>query len=141
MVALSPRFTFLAALCALVAISSAPISDAAVLPLRASGLASAEMTLTQAYSGAATLSDRRSSHVVDGTPVLPLPEDLGGSQKKYADSDDGHSSSPSGGNLHGEKDGFASHDTEDSTYDDSGAVSKKVGKAKVKVRNSRSLVH
>ncbi len=134
MAALSPRFTFLAALCALVAISSAPISDAAVLPLRASDLASTEMTLTQAYSGAATLSDRRSSHVVDGTPVLPLPEDLGGSQKKYADSDDGR-------NLHGEKDGFAGHDTEDSTYDDSGAVSKKGGKAKVKVRNSRSLVH
>jgi hypothetical protein len=137
MVALSPRFTLLAALCALVAITSAPISDAAVLPLRASDLASTEMTLTQA----ATLSDRRSSHVVDGTPVLPLPEDIGGSQKKYADSDDGHSSSPSGGNLHGEKDGFAGHDTEDSTYDDGGAVPKKGGKAKVKVRNSPSLVH
>ena len=136
MVALSPRFTLLATLCALAALSSAPISDAAVLRLRAPDLAS-----NYAYSGASTLLSRRSSYVVGDSPVLPLPKGLVGSQNKSADSSGGLSSSPSGGEPHGDKDVSAGHDTEESTDDDSTAVHNKGGEVKVKVRISRSRVY
>jgi hypothetical protein len=127
--AISPRFTFLAMLCTLAALSSAPISDAVVLPLRASDLASTEMTSNRAHSGAATFFSRRSS--------LPLPKGFGGSQKDLANSDDSPSGSPSGGDPHGEKDASAG---EDSTDAGSSAVSTKAGKAKAKVRISRPFV-
>ena len=107
MVAISPRFTFLATLCALAALSSAPITGAAVLHLpRASDLAS-----NYAHSGASTFLSRRSSHVVDASPVLPLPKGLGGSQKKSADSGDSPSSSPSGDESHAEKDASTGHES------------------------------
>ena len=141
MVTFSPRFAFLATLCALAAISSAPISDAAVLRLRASDLASTEMTSTHTDSEAGTWMPRRSSHVADDAPVLPLPQGLGGSQKKSADTSDRPSGPSSGGEAHGEKDVFEGQDAEDSTYDDNGPVSKKSGKAKARVRISRSRVH
>jgi len=132
MVAISPRFTFLATLCALAALSSAPISDAAVLRLpRASDLASTEVTSNYAHSGASTFLSRRSSHVVDGSPVLPLPKGLG--EKKSADSGDSLSSSPSGDGSHEEKDASTGHD--------SSVVHKEAGEAKVKVRISRPCVY
>lgn len=126
MAAFSPRFALLATLCALAALSSAPISDAAVLRLRASDLASTEMTSTHACSEAATSMPRRSFHVVDDAPVLPLP---GGSERKYADMSDSPSGSLSGGG----------HESEDS--DDNGSVPKKGRKAKARVRISRIRVH
>ena len=141
MIAISPRFTFLATLCALAALSSAPISDAAVLRLRASDLASTEVTSNYAQSGASTFLSRRSSHVVDDSPVLPLPKGLGGSSKKPADSGDSLSDSPSDDESHGEKDASTGHDNEDSTYDDSSVVHKKGGKAKVKVRILRLCIY
>jgi hypothetical protein len=135
MVAISPRFTFLATLCALAALSSAPISDAAVLRLpRASDPASTKVTSAYAHSGASTFLSRRSSHVVNNSPVLPLPKGLGGSQRKSADSSDSLSSSPSGDESHGEKDATTGHDAEDSIHDDSSVVHKKGGEAKGKVR-------
>ena len=141
MAAFSPRFAFLATLCALAALSSAPISDAAVLRLRVSDLTSTEMTSTGTDSEAAAWMPRRSSHEVVGAPVLPLPQGPGGSQKKYAGTSDRPSGSPYGGDAHGEKDVFEGHDAEDSTYDDNGSVSKKSGKAKARVRISCTLVH
>ena len=82
---------------------------------------------------------RRSSHVVDDAPVLPLPQGLGGSQQTYADTSDRPSGSPSGAGAHGEKDVFEGHDAEDS--DDNGSVSKKSRKSKARVRISRICVH
>jgi hypothetical protein len=138
MVALSPRFTFLAMLCTLAALSSAPISDAVVLPLRASDLASTEMTSNRGHSGAAaTFFPRRPSQVLDDTPALPLPKGFGGLQKDPANSDDSPSGSPSGGDPHGEKDASAG---EDSTDAGSSAVSTNGGKAKAKVRILRPFV-
>jgi hypothetical protein len=99
------------------------------------------VTSKYAHSGASTFLSRRSSHVVDNPPVLPLPEGLGGSQKKSEDSGDSLSSSPSGDESHGEKDASTDHDTEGSTSGDSSVVHKKGGEAKVKVRISRPCVY
>ena len=141
MVAFSPRFAFLATLCTIAALSSAPISDAAVLRLRASDLASTEMASTHTNSEAATWMPRRSSHVVGDAPVLPLPQGLAGSQRKYADTRDRPSGSPSGGDAHDGEGVFEGHDANDSTYDDNGSVLKKSGKANAKVRISWISAH
>lgn len=141
MVAFSPRFAFLAMLCAIAAISSAPISDAAVLRFRASDIASTEMTSTNTNSESATWKPRRSSHVVGDAPVLPLPQGLGGSQKKYADTRNRPSGSSSGGDAHDGEGVSEGHDADGTTYDDDGSVLKKSGKAKARVRISRIRVH
>ena len=147
MVTLSPRFTFLATLCALAALSSAPISDAAVLSLRASDPALTNMASGHSHAGAATWFPRHSSHVVDDPPILPLPKSSGKSFKNYADSGDSRSGldnkddqkSPSASGSHGEKDVPAGDRNKDSTYEDSGAISKEG--EKVEVRNSDLIVH
>jgi hypothetical protein len=146
MVTLSPRFTFLATLCALAALSSAPISDAAVLGLRASDPALADVASGRSHAGAATWFPRHSSHVVDDPPLLPLPKSPGESYKNYADSGDSPSSSgnkydqkiPSAGGSHGEKgkDVSAGDGNKDSQYDDNGAVPKEGGKVRVRIFRS-----
>ena len=127
MVALSPRFTFLATVCALVALSSAPVSDAAVLRLRASDRALANMAPGHRFRS-------HSSLVADHPPVLPLPKSPVESHKNSADSSDSPSSSgnnkndqkiSSAGGSHGEKDV--------SSDDDDGNVHEKGGKVRVRI--------
>ncbi len=133
MVALSPRFTVLTALCVLAALSSAPISDAAVLPL-----STLDPALTNVASGHRPRS--HSSHAADHPPVLPLPKGPGGSYKDYEDSGNSPTSSgnkgdqkiPHAGGSHGEKDASAGDEDKGSSYDDNGTVH--VGGGKVKVR-------
>lgn len=122
MVALSPRFTFLATICVLAALSSAPVSDAAVLPLRASNPALANMAPGHWFRG-------HSSHVADLPPVLPLPKSPVESHKNSADSSDSPSSSgnkndqkvPSAGGSHGEKD-VSSDGVDDNVHEEGGKV-------------------
>jgi|SRR6267154_5789101 len=122
MVALSPRFTFLATICALAALSSAPVSDAAVLRLRASDPALANMAPGHWFRS-------HSSRVADHPPVLPLPKSPVESHKNSADSSDSPSSSgnkndqkiPSAGGSHGEKD-VSSDGDDDNAHEDGGKV-------------------
>jgi hypothetical protein len=126
MVALSPRFTFLATICVLAALSSAPVSDAAVLRSRASDPALANMAPGHWFRS-------HSSRVADLPPVLPLPKSPVESHKKSADSSDSPSSSgdkndqkvPSAGGSHGEKD--VSSDGDD------GGVHEEGGKIRVRI--------
>ncbi len=123
MVALSPRFTFLATLCTLTAISMAPLSDAAVLQLRASQHPSMEAASNFVHArpkaatsrGYYTLSiNSRSDHQEDKVhaPLLPLPKTADVPPKNKTDSSEGSGSSgsnsdhksPSGGDSHGEED-------------------------------------
>src|SRR5712671_542276 len=139
MVALTPRFTLLATICVLAAISSAPISDAAVLRRRALDPASIESGSTHTRIGTGSLSSRRSSHVAYGGPVLPLPKSHATSQKGYGDSSSSSDTESdektlSGGSQHGETDVSAGAENEDSSYEDNSADSKKGGKVNVKVR-------
>lgn len=141
MVTLSPKFTLLATLCALAALSSAPISDAAVLRLRASDPALTNMASGHSQAGAATWFPRHSSHVVDDPPVLPLPQTSGKSYKNYADSGDSRNSLgnkddqkiPSAGGSHEEKAVSAGDRNRYSPYDNNGAVPKEGGKVKVRI--------
>jgi hypothetical protein len=126
MVALSPRFTFLATICVLAALSSAPVSDAAVLRSRASDPALANMAPGHWFRS-------HSSRVADLPAVLPLPKIPVESHKKSADSSDSPSSSgnkndqkvPSAGGSHGEKDV--------SSDGDNGGVHEEGGKIRVRI--------
>jgi hypothetical protein len=121
MVALSPRFTFLATICVLAALSSAPVSDAAVLR-RASDPALANMAPGHWFRS-------HSSFVADPPPVLPLPKSPVESHKNSADSSGGPSSSgnkndqkiPSAGGSHGEKDVSSDVDN-DNVHEQGGKV-------------------
>jgi hypothetical protein len=143
MVSLSPRFTFLATFCALAALSSAPISDAAVLGLRSSDSALANMASGDPHAGAATWFTRHSSHVVDKPPVLPLPRshgefsDLGNSPSSSSGKDGQKISSADG--SHGEKNVFAGDGNKGSPYDNNGEVPNE-GEI-FKVRISNLIVH
>lgn len=125
MVALSPRFTFLATICVLAALSSAPVSDAAVLRLRASDPALANMAPGHWFRS-------HSSRVADHPPVLPLPKSPVESHKNSADSSDSPNSSsnkndqkPPSGDSHGEKDV--------SSDDDDGNAHEAGGKVRVRI--------
>ena len=141
MVTLTPRFTFLATLCALAALSSAPISDAAVLRLRTSASALTNMASGHSHAEVATWFPRHSSHVLEDPPVLPLPKEFGESTKNFTDSGDssGNSSSkgdrkiPSTGGSRGEKEVSTGDNDNDPSYDDNGAVPREKGKVKVRV--------
>ncbi|KAF8498533.1 hypothetical protein F5888DRAFT_1689789 [Russula emetica] len=130
MVALSPRFTFLATICTLAALSSAPVSDAAVLRLRASNPALANMAPGHWFRS-------HSSLVADSPPVLPLPKSPVESHKNSADSSDSPSRSgnkndpkiPSVAGSHGEKDVSASDGNKGSSDDDDN-VHEKGGKVR-----------
>ena len=117
MVALSPRFTFLATFCALAAFSSAPISDAAVLRLRASDPALANMAPGHWF--------RSQSSLVTDPPVLPLPKSPVDSHKKSADSSDSPSRSDNKNNQnipsHGDK-GVSPDDDDGNVHEDGGKV-------------------
>jgi hypothetical protein len=134
MVALSPRFTFLATFCALAAFSSAPVSDAAVLRLRNSDPALANMASGHWSRG-------HSSLVADHPPVLPLPKSPVESHKNSADSSDGPSRSgnkadqktPSAGGSHGDKDVSASDGNKGSLDDDNANVHEEGGKVIVRI--------
>lgn len=142
MVALSPRFTFLATICALAALSSAPVSDAAVLRLRASDPALANMTPGHWFRS-------QSSPVADHPlgPVIPLPKKPVESHKDSADSGDSPSSSgnkndqkaPSAGGTHGEKDVSTSDGKKGSLDENDDNVHE--GGGKVRVRISDLIVH
>ncbi|KAH9066791.1 hypothetical protein EDB87DRAFT_460220 [Lactarius vividus] len=132
MVALSPSFTFLATLCTLTAISMAPISEAAVLQLRASHPPS---KVTSAFDHtrprAATSHDHYASSTVSRAglqeedkiyaPLLSIPKPTDVPPKNKTNSTEGSGSlssksdrkSPSGGDLHEEEN------------DSEGSVSKK----------------
>jgi hypothetical protein len=132
MVALSPRFTFLATICVLAALSSAPVSDAAALRLRASDPAFANMAPGQWFRS-------RSSLAADSPPVLPLPKGPVDSHKNSTDSVD--SPTPSGnkndqkvlsaGGSHGERDVTASDGNKGSSNDDDSNVHEGGGKIRV----------
>jgi hypothetical protein len=132
MVALSPRFTFLATICVLAALSSAPVSDAAVLRLRASDPALANMAPGHWFRS-------HSSRVADFPPVLPLPKSPVESHKKSADSSDSPSSLgnkndqkiPSDGGSQGGKDVPSDADN-GNTHEEGG---------KIRVRISDLIVH
>jgi hypothetical protein len=134
MVPLSPRFAFLATICALAALSSAPLSDAAVLGLRASDPALANMAPGHWFRG-------HSSLVTDSAPVLPLPNRPTESHKNSADSSDSPSSSgnkndqkiPSAGGSRGEKDVSAGDGNKGSSDDDDSSVHEGGGKVKVRI--------
>lgn len=140
MAALPSRFAFLAALCVLSVLSSAPISDAAVLRLRDSDPASTAMA-ANTHAGPATRFPGRSSHVADDPPVLPLQKGLGAPRKNSSDSGDSPSSSSIESNRkivssdsQKEKDMSEADEDKNSPYDDEDEISMKGGKAKSKVR-------
>ncbi|KAI9440666.1 hypothetical protein H4582DRAFT_2097482 [Lactarius indigo] len=144
MVALSPSFTFLATLCTLIAISMAPLSEAAVLQLRASRPPSMEVTSTfvHARPRAATSHDHHASSTNSRAdlqeedkiyaPLLSIPKPTDVPLKNRTDSNGGPGSlssksdrkSPSDGNLHGEGDSEGDEDKHVS-HGDQGSVSKK----------------
>jgi hypothetical protein len=128
MVAISPRFTFLATFCALAAISSAPISDASVLRLRASDPALANMAPGHRFRS-------QSSPVADHPPVLPLPESPVESHKKSLGSSDNKNdqNNSSAGGSHGGKDVPASDGNEDPSDDDDDNAHDEGGKVKVRI--------
>jgi hypothetical protein len=156
MVALSPRFTFLAALSTLAALSAVPVSDAAVLHLRALDptLAKAEVApLIPSTDGkttpmnAARFSSRdahRDAKEYDSAPVLPLPvPKYSGtseeSKKGSGDSLDSSSSKDDNRHLsddgsHGKEDVYSGDKKKDALHRDHGSVSEKDEKAKDKVR-------
>jgi hypothetical protein len=134
MVTLTPRFTFLATLCALAALSSAPISDAAVLRLHASASALTNMASGHSHAEAATWFPRHSSHVLEDPPVLPLPKGSGEAIKNYADSGDSSGSSSSKGDRKiPSPDGSRGEKEVSAGDDDNGAVPREGGKVKVRV--------
>ncbi|KAH9167486.1 hypothetical protein EDB89DRAFT_2232352 [Lactarius sanguifluus] len=145
MVALSPSFTFLATLCTLTAISMAPISEAAVLQLRAPHLPLTEVTPTfdHTRSRAATSHDHYASSTDSRVglqeedkiyaPLLSIPKPTDVPPKNKTDSTDGSGSlssksdrkSPSGGDLHGEEDDSEGDEDKHASHGDEGSVSKK----------------
>ncbi|KAI0255998.1 hypothetical protein BJV78DRAFT_587279 [Lactifluus subvellereus] len=155
MVALSSRFTFLAALSTLATLSLVPVSDAAVLHLRASDAASTKVEVAQtlpAPHGRTALADAhrfasRDAHkhvqIYDSPPVIPLPvpEIPVAPQKGKAGSDDSSGSSGSesdgkhlsDGSSHEEEDVPSGDKTKDAPHADTGFVSVKDKKAKGKV--------
>ncbi|KAH9000428.1 hypothetical protein EDB92DRAFT_1831240 [Lactarius akahatsu] len=143
MVALSPSFTFLATLCTLTAISMAPISEAAVLQLRAPHQ---EVTSTFDHTRprAATSHDHYASSMDSSraglqeedkiyAPLLSIPKPTDVPPKNKTDSTDGSGSlssksdrkSPSGGDLHGEEDDSEGDEDKHASHGDEGSVSKK----------------
>jgi len=133
MVALSPRFTSLATICALAALSSAPVSDAAVLRLRASDPALANMAPGHWFRS-------HSSLVADHPPVLPLPKSHVEPHKNSAGSSDSPSVSgnkndskiPSADGSHGEKVVPASDGNKGSSDGDDGDPREEGGKVRVR---------
>jgi hypothetical protein len=125
MVALSPRFTFLATFCALAAFSSAPVSDASVLRLRASDPALANMAPGHWFRS-------QSSPQEGHSPVLPLPVEP---HKKTPDSSDNKNDQrvPSAGGSHGKKDVSAGDGSKDSSDDDDNNVHEEGGKVRVRI--------
>jgi hypothetical protein len=115
-----------------------PISDAAVLRLRASDAASTEMMSSNRQAGATAWFPSRSSHAVVNPPVLPLPK---GSGKDFGDSGDGSSGSRSEDDRktrtgHGpqeERHASTGDDDEHDPHEVNGAVSKKGENTKVRV--------
>ncbi len=151
MVALSPRFTFLATLCTLTAIFMAPLSEAAVLQLRASHPPSAEVASTFVHTRPRapthdhyTLSTDSSADPQEEdkiyAPLLSIPKSADVPPKNKTDSSEGSGSSgsksdrksPSGGDSHGEEDVSEGDENKHASHDDQGSVSKKE-KAKDKV--------
>ena len=109
MVALSPRFACLAALCSLAAFSLAPSVDAAAISLRAH-IAESE-TLTSTATTHAHRPSESSDTPVKAIPVIPLPPDLPGKPETHHNgSDSGQSGSGSGV---GPEDGDTSPDSSD----------------------------
>ena len=152
MVALSPGFTFLAMLCTLTAISVAPLSEAAVLQLRASrpssmGVAS---TFDQTRPRAATShdhytlsTDSRVDHKEEDkiyAPLLSIPKSGDVPPKNKTDLSEGFGSSgskgdhksPSGDDSRGEEDVSEGDESKHASHGDKGPVSKEE-KAKDKV--------
>ncbi|KAI0050982.1 hypothetical protein FA95DRAFT_418268 [Auriscalpium vulgare] len=116
MVALSPRFTLLAALCALAALSSGPSADAAAIHMRGN----VNSTSAVAYMGTTTAHAHSASASSDvqakGDPVVPLPKGGDTPAVKKGDSDvSGGTKSKAKGK---DKDGGKKDD--DSGDDDSG---------------------
>jgi hypothetical protein len=142
MVALSPRFTFLATLCTLTAISMTPLSEAAILRMQAPSM-EVRSTSVHTHPGATTSHDHytlstdpRADPKADDkiyAPVLPMPK----SSKNKASSSE---SSGSSGSKNDRKSGDDSHGEDVSEGDESkhtsngdqGSVPKKE-KAKDKV--------
>ena len=151
MVALSPRFTFLAALSTLAALSLVPVSDAAVLRLRDSDATSTKVEVAQALPaprGRSALADarrftsrdaHRHAQVYDSSPVIPLPAPaLPGAPQAGSDDSSGSSGSESDGkhlsdgSSH-EKDVPSGTKDKDAPHGDTSSVSEKSKKAKGKV--------
>ena len=123
MVALSPGFTFLATFCALAAFSSAPVSDASVLRLRAS-----DPALAPGHSF-------RSQSSPVAPPVLPLPQIPVEPHKNSPDSSDNKNDQrvPFVGGSQGGKDGPASDGNKDSSDDDDDNAHEEGRKVRVRI--------
>jgi hypothetical protein len=155
MVALSPRFTFLAFLSTLAALSSIPISDAAALGLRALDPTPTEAEVVPNFLGtdrrtapmnASRFPSRdahRDAQAHDTPPVIPLPVSKfpGASEKGKTGS--GDSSDSSGGEDDGEnlsddgpsrEEDALSGDKKDAPHGNHGSVSEKDKKVKGKAR-------
>ena len=148
MIALSPRFTFLAVLSTLAALSSVHVSDAAVLRSRA-----LDSTRTVIDEGTVLVTRKplrflsRDAHkdaqVYDSSPVIPLPKYFGASQKGKTVSgdspdDEGDGKRHSDGSY-GEDAVLSDDKKEDTPHGDHDPVSEKDKKAKDKVRITRSM--
>jgi hypothetical protein len=146
MVALSPRFTFLAMLCSLTAVSMAPLSEAAVLQLRTSHPPSMEVKsnfvhtrrrASTSHDHYATSTDSRA--VPQGedkiyAPLLPMPKSANVPPKNKTSASAG--SSGSGGDSDRKSgDGSEGEESQHVSHGDQGSVSKK-DQAKDKVKYS-----
>jgi hypothetical protein len=161
MVALSPRFTLLAALSTLAALSAVPVSYAAVLHLRALDPTPAKVEVAPLISGtdgrtssmnAARFPSRdahRDAKEYDSPPVLPLPVPKypGPSEEGKKGSGDGSDSSGgkdddrhfSDDSSYGKGDVHSGDKKKDALHGDHDSVSEKDKKAKDKVRIASTI--
>jgi hypothetical protein len=144
MVALSPRFTFLAVLSTLAALSSVHVSDAAVLPSQALDIPGIKVPIIDKLPPLVTRKPLRflsrdahkDAQEYDSSPVIPLPKYSGASQKGKTVSGDGKQHSD--GSY--EEDAVYSDDKKkDTPHGDYDSVSEKDMKAKDKVRITNNM--
>ena len=132
MVALSPRFTFLATLCTLTAISMAPLSEAAILRMRPPST-DVRSTSVHTHPGATTSHDHyalstdpRTDHKDDDkiyAPILPMPKSKASSSGSSGSSGS-KNNRKSGDDSHGE-DVSEGDESKHASHGDQGSVSKK----------------
>ena len=135
MVALSPRFTFLATLCTLTAVSMAPLSEAAALQLHppSMGVVYTRSRASTSHGHYTLSTDSRADAQEEDkiyAPLLSMPNSVDVPPKNKANSSEGSGDSgsksdrKSGGDSHGE-DISEGDESKHASHDDQGSVSKK----------------